>query len=150
MKAAAEAEKQIFRLLDDFAEGYSRKDINGMLSLYSTDSDLVFYGTGADEKRVGIEEIKLQLERDFTQTDSLNIKYEWRLASCAGEIAWVAADTTINAIIEREEYIFPGRLTLVLKNTGGRWLIVQGHLSLPLLEQKEEDLDGEDLSLAGK
>ena len=51
--------------------------------------------------------------------------------------AWAATDATFKAQVGEEELTLEGRLTLVLENRGGKWLIVQGHFSLPAAAQAE-------------
>jgi hypothetical protein len=40
------------------------------MALCASDADVVLYGTGADEERVGPVQIRTQVERDWSQTES--------------------------------------------------------------------------------
>ncbi len=139
MKADAQTEAAVKTVLDGFAENYAKRDLEGVLSLFAPDSDVVMYGTGADEKRVGLAEIKAQVERDWSQSDATSVTYEWTSVSSVGSVAWVAADATFNAKIDEQDVTLPVRLTGVLENRGGKWLLVQGHLSLPAGAQAEDE-----------
>lgn len=137
MKADAQTEAAVMAVLERFAENYTKRDLEGNLALFAPDSDVVLYGTGADEKRVGLDEIKAQIERDWSQSDATSLTYEWTSVSAADSVAWVAADVTFKAKIGEQELTLDGRLTIVLENRAGKWLIVQGHFSLPVAEQAE-------------
>ncbi|AKB18697.1 MULTISPECIES: nuclear transport factor 2 family protein [unclassified Methanosarcina] len=82
-------EKAVKAVLDKFAESYARRDLNSAMSLIAPDADVVIYGTGADEKRLGPEEIKAQFERDWTQIEEPALEYKWISISAAGNVAWV-------------------------------------------------------------
>jgi uncharacterized protein (TIGR02246 family) len=137
MKADEATEAAVRSVLDSFAEGYEKRDMEGVLSLFAPDTDVVMFGTGADEKRVGLAEIRRQVERDWSQSDATTLTYGWTSVSAAGSTAWLAADIAFNAAIGGQELTLEGRSTLVLENRYGKWLIVQGHFSLPASEQAE-------------
>ena len=137
MQADAQTEAAVKAVLDRFAENYTKRDIEGMMALFAPDADVVMYGTGADEKRVGSGEIRAQVERDWSQSEATTITYGWTSVSAAGSAAWVAADLTFKAKVGEQELTLEGRLTNVLENRGGKWLIVQGHFSLPAADQAE-------------
>lgn len=137
MKADAQTEAAVKAVLDSFAENYAKRDLEGVMALFAPDSDVVMYGTGADEKRVGPAEIRAQVERDWSQSEATSITYGWLSVSSAGSAAWVATDISYKAKVGGEELTLEGRLTNVLENRGGKWLMVQGHFSLPAAAQSE-------------
>ena len=137
MQADAQTEAAVKAVLDRFAENYTKRDLEGMMALFAPDADVVMYGTGADEKRVGSGEIRAQVERDWSQSEATTITYGWTSVSAAGSAAWAAADLTFKAKVGEQELTLEGRLTNVLENRGGKWLIVQGHFSLPAADQAE-------------
>jgi ketosteroid isomerase-like protein len=102
------------------------------------DPDLVLIGTGADEVKRGIDGLRAQAERDWSQTDALAFDLEWHSISAAGPVAWLAGGITIRGRAGAEDILLPNsRLTLVLEQRGGRWLIVHAHFSLPAAGQAE-------------
>lgn len=137
MKADAQTVAAVKTVLDEFSKNYAKRDLEGLLGLFAPDPDVVMYGTGADEKRVGLAEIKAQVERDWSQSDATSLTYGWISISAAGSVAWLAADVTFTAMIGGQELKLMGRLTNVLENRAGKWLMVQGHFSLPVAEQAE-------------
>lgn len=131
MKADIATEKAVRVVLDKFAESYARRDLKSAMSLIAPDADVVIYGTGADEKRIGSEAIKAQFERDWSQIEDPALEYNWTSISAAGNVAWVAIDAVFKAKIEGKNMKFPSRITKVLEKRGDSWLIVQGHFSFP-------------------
>lgn len=137
MKADAKTEAAVKAVLDKFAETYAKRDWNSMRACFASDPDVVMYGTGADEKRIGLMQIQAQAERDWSQTEAGTIAYKWTSVSAAGSVAWAAVDGAFNLKVEGQEMTFPARITFVLEKRDDKWLIVQSHFSLPAAGQEE-------------
>ena len=105
-------------VLDKVMESYAKRDVALLLSAFAPDSDVVMYGTGADEKRIGQARIQAQAERDWSQTESASITYEWTSISAAGSVAWAATDASFNLKADGQEMTLPARITFVLENRG--------------------------------
>lgn len=131
MKADSETEKAVRAVLDKFAEGYAKRDLKSVMSLIAPDADVVMYGTGAEEKRVGPEAIKAQFERDWSQIEEPALEYNWISISSAGNVAWASIDAILKAKIDGKKTKLPTRVTKVFEKRGDKWLIVQGHFSFP-------------------
>jgi ketosteroid isomerase-like protein len=136
MKADAKTKAAVIAVLKKFTDSYKKRDMDGLLSVMAPDRDVVLFGTGVDERRVGLAQIKAQAERDWSQSESASMAYKGVLVSAAGSVAWTAGDVTLS---ERgsggQELALVGRLTAVLEKRRGKWLIVQMHLSVPLAAQ---------------
>ena len=137
MKADAQTEAAIMAVMKRFFEAYETRDLDGFLALFAPDDDVVLIGTGADEKRVGMTEIQAQVERDWSQSDSISLSMGWYMVSAAGPVAWLSADVAFQGSAGGQEFSLPGRLTGVLEKRGESWLMVQAHLSAPLAGQAE-------------
>ena len=98
---------------------------------------MVVYGSGADEKCLGLQEIKVLVERDFAQSESASAKDKWSSISAAGSVAWIAADIEMTVSVEGQELGLPARFTGVLEKRGDRWYWVQFHISLAAAGQAE-------------
>jgi ketosteroid isomerase-like protein len=131
MKADDATEKAVKFVLEKFAESYAKRDLNSAMSLIAPDADVVMYGTGADEKRIGPKEIKAQFERDLSQIEDPALEYKWTSISASGNVAWIAIDAVFKAKVDGKNMRFPSRITEVLEKRGDTWLIVQGHFSFP-------------------
>jgi len=131
MKADAVTEAAVKAVLDKLAKGYSRRDPAVVRAVFAPDSDVVMYGTGADEKRVGPAEVLAQAERDWSQSEAAAVTYGWSSVSAAGPVAWAATDATFSFKAAGQQGSLPARITFVLEKRGEEWLIVQAHFSFP-------------------
>jgi uncharacterized protein (TIGR02246 family) len=135
MKANVNTQSKVAEVLNRFAEGFANQDADSLLDLFAPDSDLVFVGTGPDEKRVGKAEIKAQMERNWSQSEALSVKFGRPLVTMAGPVALVAADPHVRIKVDGQEVEVQPRLTAALEERGGKWLIVQWHWSMPVDHQ---------------
>lgn len=137
MKADAKTEADVTNALNKFANAYGQRNMDSLLALLSPDPDVVVTGTGIDEKRIGLSEIKLQVERDWSQSEAISMEIEPHLVSKAGKVAWVTADLVFHVKAGGQDTSIQARLTAVLEQRGKNWLIAQYHSSLPAAGQKE-------------
>ena len=137
MKANAKTEAMVMEVINQFVDAFSKQNLDGVITLIAPDPDVVFIGSGADEKRIGMYEIRKLFERDFAQSEEISLQLGWHLVSGADSVAWVAADGFVRAEVGGQEIRFPVRLTFVLEQREDKWLIVQTHGSLPAAGQKE-------------
>lgn len=137
MKADAATESAVMAVLKTMADAYANRNSDDLLATFASDADVVMYGTGSDEKRIGLAEIQAQAERDWAQTDTLTLTFDWTSISSAGSVAWVAGDVSLDLSVGEERLVLPARITFVLENRGGAWLIVHGHFSFPAAGQDE-------------
>lgn len=138
MKADAATQAAVTTMLNQLADGYAGRDWERLRTIFAPDSDVVMFGTQADEKRVGLDEIKLQAERDWSQSQATSLVWGWTSISAAGNVAWAAADATFEVKVEGQQLSLPARVTLVLEQRAGQWLIVQSHFSLPAAYEEGE------------
>jgi ketosteroid isomerase-like protein len=138
MKIDNKTETEVMGVLNKFAEYYSKQDTKSLMSLFAADNDVVIYGTEPDEKCVSSNGVKMILDHNWSENESLSIEYNWTSISAVGSISWVAADACLKVNVEGRNFIFPSRLTSVLEKRGDEWLIVQGHFSFPTLRQPPE------------
>jgi ketosteroid isomerase-like protein len=137
MQASPSTQAAVQATLQQWKDAYSRRDVDGALAVMAPDEDLVGIGTGPDEWRVGPAEFKVQLERDFAQSEALSVDYEPLVVSEAGPVAWVAGRARVQARVEGQDVSLTGRFTAVLEQRAGRWLLMQTHFSLAAAEQAE-------------
>ena len=137
MRADAKTEAEVIAVINQVKEAFNKRDLNSIPILFAPDPDVVFYGTGADEKGIGQAGINADWERAFAQSEASSIELGWISVSAAGSVAWVASDCIIRAKVSGQEISFPIRFTTVLEQRNGKWLIVQSHASVPAAGQKE-------------
>lgn len=137
MKADAKTEAAVWDAFSKLWKAYEARDGATLLAAFAPDPDVVLYGTGADEKRVGAKEIKAQFERDWSQSESAALRFSWHSVSAAGGAAFVAADAAVHAKVGGQEVTMPVRVTSVFEQRGGKWLAAQMHVSMPAGEQAQ-------------
>ncbi len=131
MLADAQTKTEVENYITQFMNSYKNRDLEGLLALLPQDDDIYMFGTGIDEKRAGIKEVKFQAERDWSQTDELDFRLKPLHISTAGPVAWLAAEGQGKGKAGGQSFEFPLRMTAVLEKRNGKWLMVQGHISLP-------------------
>jgi hypothetical protein len=137
MKADAKTEAAAKAVLQKVADGYARRDMDLVRAAFARDPDVVMFGTGAHEKRIGLKQIEAQVERDWSQSDSTAIRYGWVSVSAAGTVAWVATDASFEVKAGGQQATLPVCATFVLEMRGEDWLIVQGHFSFAAAGEAE-------------
>lgn len=136
MRADAQTQAAVEAVLDRFANAYAARDINSILELFAPGMEATFVGTGVNEKRRGLEEIKRQVARDLAQARSIHWNWVWDHVSRAGPVAWVTADAIVR-VMDGQDLHLPVRLTAVLEEGEHAWHIAQMHVSLPASGQEE-------------
>jgi uncharacterized protein (TIGR02246 family) len=137
MQADKKTETEVKAVLNSVAEAYAKRDIDRLLAAFAPDPDVVMYGTGVDEKRVGLAEIKTQAERDWSQTEAAAIQHETISISGAGSVAWASVDGAFKVTMGGQDMAMPARITYVLEKRNDQWLVVQAHFSVPMAGQEE-------------
>lgn len=137
MKADTQTEAAVMAVLEEFKQAYQEREMERLLAVFAPDPDVVLYGTGADEKRVGLTEIQRQVERDWSQSEASTFEWGWHSVSAAGSVAWVAADAFVHATLAGQEVHLPLRFTAVLERRATRWVHMQAHISMAASEQAE-------------
>jgi ketosteroid isomerase-like protein len=126
----------VLKAIQDFFAVYSVGDAGAVMALMSRDPDSVVVGTGADEIRIGPEQIRAQVERDLGQAEHLAMQLGDVRVSGRGDVAWAMAEPLVIATVGGEPIRMPTRLTVTLVNDGGRWLIHSLHLSVAFAGQQ--------------
>lgn len=111
-------------------------DAEGVVALFAGDESVVV-GTGADEVRFGLNEIRSQVERDISQADEISVVLENQRTSVAGDAAFVYADARFVGSVGGESFELPARWTAGLVHTEDGWQVMQCHFSVAYGEQAE-------------
>lgn len=135
MEADAKTKAEIVKTMREMWKAYGRLDVDGVLGFYAPDSDVVVFGSGADEVYVGPKQAKRGLKRDFSQTRSVKVGLSKVRISAAGKVAWLAANCRFTVHVAGCDVDMAGRLTAVLEKRKGRWLIMQSHFAMPYAGQ---------------
>jgi ketosteroid isomerase-like protein len=137
MKADPKTEAAVMNIVKQCFEAFTKKDLDAILTFCAPDPDLIFIGTGGDEKGIGLAEVRNILGRAFAQFEEASFRFGWHSVSAAGSVALLAADVTLCVKTVDRQITEQIRLTVVLERRGDRWLIIQWHDSLPAAGQKD-------------
>jgi ketosteroid isomerase-like protein len=131
LEANAKVKNEILNMLDKYAECYLNKDLDGLMSLFVSDHDLVAIGSGVDEWVKGPAELKTGFIRDFSQANDIRMVFDNLTISLVGNVAWVSGSMTMEAIVSGVDQILHGRITMVLEDKDNGWLFTHLHYSVP-------------------
>ncbi len=131
-----QSNEAIAAVLEQFRQRYSAKDVEGVLALFDGDESIVV-GTGPDEVRFGLAEIRAQVERDISQADEIGIAFGDLHVSEAGDAAFAYAAGAFKGVVHGESFELPVRLTIGLVRSGGGWLVRQFHTSVAFGAQEQ-------------
>jgi ketosteroid isomerase-like protein len=124
--------KEIQTVMAKFTSSYRRKDIEGIMALYSNAPNTIALGTGKAGKCIGHEAIRRAYQKEFSEFKEIKaVGYENLSLFVSGEIAALAADTRVAAVRGHRTVTKSGRLTAILKRTDGNWFFLQTHFSPP-------------------
>jgi ketosteroid isomerase-like protein len=135
VQANSQTTQEILTLLQAYAEALASRDITRLLDLHADDADVVMFGSGADERRVGKAAIRQQAERDWSQSDQMTLRYDWTSVSAAAQVAWASTELTVSVSAQGKALTLPARFSVICEQRKDRWYIVQGHFSLPANDQ---------------
>jgi class 3 adenylate cyclase len=134
MKADPETEAAVLSVLREYDEAITRKDVDAILELNSP--NIVSFGTGVDERIVGLEELRPILEREVAQGDHVQTEYKWTSVSLHGSLALLATEMEARWFAGGQESSALIRMTAVLEKHDDRWRFLQVHGSLPAAGQQ--------------
>lgn len=135
MKADTATEAAVLATLHGFTEAYRKRELDALMAFIAPDPDVLLFGTGADERRVGRAGMQAQAERDWSQSEAASFDITRTSVSAADTVAWVAAEGVVRASAAGQEVTRPIRMTVVFEQRGDRWLLVHAHASFPAGEQ---------------
>jgi len=130
-----EAQKaEVKETLRNYGTAYQKKDIKALLALFSP--EISGFGSGPDEVVLDRKDFTRQMKRDLSQVTSVSLEFPGLKISGEGRVAWVTSGCGFTfTVAGSKKQTMSGRMTMVLRNTGSRWLIEQIHFSMPNVEQ---------------
>jgi ketosteroid isomerase-like protein len=134
MKLTKAQEAEVIETMQMYGTAYQKKDIKTLSALFSP--GISGFGSGPDEVISDQTSFIRQMKRDMSQATILSFEFLDRQISGDGRVAWATSKSTIAFTIDgTKKQKLHGRSTMVLRNTGSRWIIEQLHFSLPYGEQ---------------
>jgi hypothetical protein len=129
MPLTPDHQQEILALLDRYAQCYTKKSLEGILSLSSP--GISGFGSGPDEIVPDFTRFREQIRRDLAQADAVSVSFDVLKLDGQMPFAWISAFSTFDVRIKEERITLHGRMTALFRNTGSRWLFEQVHFSLP-------------------
>ena len=109
---------------------YREKDIRTLSAIFS--KNITGFGSGPDEVIGDPEDFICQIRRDMSQATILSVAFTERKIFGEGRVAWATSKSAITFTVDgKEKQTLYGRSTMVLADTGSRWVIEQLHFSMP-------------------
>jgi len=127
---------EITETIEAYGTAYRKKDIKTLSAIFSP--DITGFGSGPDEVIANHKDFIGHIKRDMSQATIRSVEFSDRKIFGEGRIAWTTSKTAIAFTIDgKSKQMMRGRSTMVLRNTGSRWVIEQYHFSMPYGEQAE-------------
>jgi ketosteroid isomerase-like protein len=128
----ASKESEVRALLDSRVDACQAKDIDRLMSLYS--SDIVYYDVVPPLQFAGPDEVRRNFSRWFDEyAGPIDLETHDLAIATSGDVAFahmLHLDTgTLKNGLERSIWV---RSTVCCRRSGGTWLITHEHISLPL------------------
>ncbi len=130
--------ERVLKLVDEWIKAYETRDLDLFKKILSPSESHISWGTGKDERYIGLSGYLKSLQRDFEQSEGARLKLLSAYPVVHDSWAWVAAEFEPTVIIKGEAHrldILRG--TLVLAKDNDRWVIEHSHGSWPFAEQAE-------------
>jgi uncharacterized protein (TIGR02246 family) len=133
MEPPAAVKAAIHEILAAVTSAVEARDLESALALYSPDADAVLVSAEMGGTARGPVEIEAFLQRFFAQPFTFRWRWDDVRTSMSGSVAWVFADGEATRIYDSgARDVTPYRMTLVLENRDGRWIIQHYHGSAPI------------------
>jgi ketosteroid isomerase-like protein len=131
-----EAQKaEVIETMQAYVTAYRKKDIRTLSAIFSP--TITGFGSGPDEVISDHDTFIRQMKRDISQGTILSAVFTDRKVFGDGRVAWASSKTTMVFTLDgTTKQTLSGRSTMVLRNTGSRWVIEQLHFSLPFCGQE--------------
>lgn len=132
-------EKELTAVVNDWIKAYETRNKDLICQLFLDSEESFHYGTGKDEKIVGLTGMFKQLERDWSQSESAQLELiEFKYQAFAQTFAWIVCEMIPTIIIAKKAQTLPPlRSTIVVCKIDNRWKIVHTHASWPYSDQLE-------------
>ncbi len=136
MELTAAREAEVRETMEAYATAYRKKDVKTLSAIFAP--GISGFGSGPDEVISNHNDFIRQIKRDMNQATVLSVEFSDRKISGDGRVAWATSKSTITFTVDgTKKQTMQGRSTMVLRNTGSRWLIEQLHFSMPYGGQSE-------------
>jgi hypothetical protein len=135
-KVDLEAEEaQVQSVLAQVVQANESEDMALMAKITAQDEDIVQFGSAYDHRFVGWEAFKEAMEKQFAGVEKMKVSVRDQVITVhdSGSVAWFSEIMDLDFLMQDKPVSIKGlRYTGVMEKRDGDWVIVQGHLSLPV------------------
>lgn len=131
MRADDDIQAAVLTTLDRYTQLVSDRDIDGVCDLFLDDPDVTYLGSEPEDAARGPVQVRALMARVLERPQTYVIRWQTRLVSARGDVAWVAADTMVHVRLGDQEWRGPYRVTVVFSYRDGMWRIAHFHGSEP-------------------
>lgn len=128
-------DKEIKSTLEDYSNAYCTKDIDKLMSVFEDSDNISVIGTGSEELCVGRKEVKELFLRNFEEATATKFDWDWIDIRKSDMHAVASITLAIHLKYNGENLTVPIRWTVVLKNTGNRWVWIHRNASTAAVNQ---------------
>ncbi|MFA4875605.1 MAG: nuclear transport factor 2 family protein [bacterium] len=126
--------QEIINIVNSYLDAYQHRNIDALGNLVAKDESFTAYGSDEGESWYGWNQFKIAAEKLFGAVEEVHwTRGEPRVTfSRDGSCAWFAEELTGKFIAEGKKHESKFRLTGIVENRGGQWVMVQFHRSVPV------------------
>ena len=124
-------------VVDEFKQFWETEDMSLLSTIMAHDSDMVNYGTDANEIFVGWNALKDSIQKILPEIEKtkITVRNQHINFDMSGNVAWFSQIWDWNLVFGGQPIQLPNqRLTGVLEKRNGNWMIVQFHNSVPVTQ----------------
>ena len=125
----ARIKKEIKTRITAYNVAYQKKDVDGIMALYSDDPDIIMLCAGKGLHFIGRTAIQEAYQREFSAfSEIISVKHTiLSLSTVSGDLAILAAERNLTGFKDGQAVTITGGFTAVLKNLHGSWYFIQTH-----------------------
>lgn len=110
------------------------KNLDGVMNTFSTDGNTVVFGTGAEERWMGPQEIRAAYTEIFKDYDPGTLKTDcagWKTGGSdeTGQMAWLAATCYAQDSLQGRTRDYKMNVSATVAKQNGQWRFVMLHMS---------------------
>jgi len=125
-------------LLEKFVKAYNHRHMKEALSVFSTRHKVLLIGTGVDEVRQNLDEIQLQIERDWAQSESNILTRVSDYITSGKPCCWADATYKATFVIDGKTHVAPHlRGSIYCSEEEDGWKVTHMHCSFPHLSESK-------------
>lgn len=130
--AQSDDNAQINAIYQQFGTALRHKDVNGIMALYIRGNDLFVFDVSTPREHVGWQSYYDDWKGFFASVKGgLTFNISELNVTISGDVAYTRSIQTLTGNMGNVRAL-KVRVTDVLRKTGGKWLIVQEHVSVPV------------------